>query len=250
MQKTILLTNDDGVDSIGILKLKESLEEFGRVIIVAPDSQKSTTSHSFSLDKPLYLNEVSEDVYSINGFPADCVYIGINSILNHKPDLVISGINKGGNLGTDVYLSGTVSGARQGVMQGCSSMAFSLEAFNTQTLYWDTTFKVAKDIVQIYFDNTFKSFLNINIPNIDYSDIKGYKVAKMGEKEYLSQVDWRTDPRKRKYCWIGGYLTGHKDITDSDCKAVHDDYVSITPMSLDITDYGMFDLIKKVMVKK
>lgn len=250
MNKTILLTNDDGVHSTGIREFKKALEEFGRVVIVAPSEEKSSTSHSFTLDKPLYIKEIEKDIYSLNGFPADCTYVGINSILDTKPDIIISGVNKGGNLGTDVYLSGTVSGARQAVMQGYSSMAFSIELFDKGHIYWDTAFLVAKDILKKYFTKSFKSFLNVNIPNVEYSNIKGYKLARMGEKEYFTQVDWRTDPRNRKYCWIGGYLTGYKDIGDSDCKTVYDNYVSLTPMKLDVTDYSSFNELENILVNK
>lgn len=245
--KTILLTNDDGVDSPGIRNLKKYLDSKYRVVIVAPETQKSTTSHSFTLHKPLYLKEHEKDVYSVDGFPADCVYVGANSILKNGLDLVVSGVNKGGNLGTDIYLSGTVAGARQAVMQGYSAMAFSVEIFDDKDVFWETAFKVIDEVLEKYFNNEFKTFLNVNIPNLEYKDLKGYKVCKLGEKEYFTQVDWRVDPRNRKYCWIGGYLKVPKGISGSDCDFVYSNFVSITPFKLDVTDYEAFDTVSKIL---
>jgi len=233
----ILLTNDDGVGSIGILKLKESLDSFSNCVIVAPDKEKSTTSHSLTLLKPLFVKELESNIYSISGFPADCVYVGVNKILKVKPDLLISGINRGGNLGLDVYLSGTVAAARQAFMQNIPSIAFSLELLDSKTIYWDTAFKVAKDLVLKYIKNPIFGFININIPNIAYEDIKGYKITCLGEKEYKEEVISRVDPRDRSYCWIGGTVNGYKKIENSDCDAVYNSYVSITALKLDVTNY-------------
>jgi len=184
----------------------------------------------------------------VSGFPADCVYVGLIKILKQKPALLVSGINRGGNLGHDVYLSGTVGAARQAFMQGIPSIAFSLELLNSKILHWDTALLVAKDILTKYINKPFLGFLNINIPNIEYKNIKGYKITKLGEKEYKEELVCRKDPRARPYCWIGGTLNGYKKIKNSDCEAVYNSYVSITPLKLDVTNYDDFDKLEHIFL--
>lgn len=244
----ILLTNDDGVNADGLQKLKEAISSFANCIVVAPDIEQSTTSHSLTLYKPLFLRELDYNVYSVSGYPADCVYVALNKILKQKPDLVISGINRGGNLGHDVYLSGTVGAARQAFMQGVPSIAFSLELLNLKTTYWDTAVRVATDIILKFLKEPFYSFINVNIPNVEYKNIKGYKISCIGEKEYKEELLWREDPRGRPYCWIGGTLNGYKNIKESDCEAVYNNFVSISPLKLDLTSYDEFSKLESIFL--
>ena len=246
-EKTILLTNDDGVNAEGIRVLKDVLAPLGRIIIVAPSSERSTTGQTLSLHVPLRVDELEEGVYSVSGYPADCTYVALHGILPRKPDLVISGINRGGNMGNDIYYSGTAAAARQAVMDGVPSISVSVELEKGyKKIFWEDvaefTLKFASKFLSE--DLGFGGFININSPNLPSRKIKGYKFTKMGQRRYLEQVDWRTDPRDKKYCWIGGYYEGFKSEEGTDCQVVEDGYISITPMKLDVTDYSTIERLK------
>lgn len=247
----ILLTNDDGFDSPGIKSLEKAVSKIFQTYIVAPHVEKSTTGQSLSIHSPLRVKEEQTNVFSVTGFPADCVYVGLfGGVLPRKPDFVISGINKGVNMGNDVYYSGTVAAARQSVMSGVPAFSASLSLDGQdRELRWDDAAEFCVDILKKIIDKEFKkdSFLNINYPNLPKEQIKGVQLGKMGVRNYSEEVLWRFDPRGDRYCWIGGIYKGFMYKEGTDCALVNDSYVSITPMKLDNTDYEIYDEVKNIL---
>ncbi len=217
----------------------------GEIIIVAPDRDQSAVSHSLSLYRPLRIDEIAENVYSVDGTPTDCINLAINGILiDKKPDLIVSGINKGENLGDDITYSGTVSAAMEGTLLGIPSIAVSLTT--KSDFYFDTASYYAFMIVKHVLRNGLPegTLLNVNIPNLPKDKIRGVKVTRQGKRVYGEHIVENTDPRGRKYYWIGGNDLGSVEIANSDIVAVRQDYVSVTPIKLDLTDYDFLNKLK------
>jgi len=247
----ILISNDDGIESQGILLLAEALKDLGQVTVVAPHRERSTSGHSLTLHKPLRCYEVKPHHFAISGTPADCVYMGTRFILKEKPDIIISGINCGANLGNDIYYSGTVAAAREGAYWGVKAIAFSLcldkdFSKNNKPYYWDTATQFAKLFVPLALgkDYPINNLLNVNIPNLPHSEIKGVKTSKLGRRFYSDDIAERRDPRGKPYYWLGGSYKGFEEIPGSDCVHVDEGYVSITPLKLDCTDYSLLSEFK------
>jgi 5'-nucleotidase len=234
----ILLTNDDGIHSKGITTLRDSLMKTHDVRIVAPERERTCVGHAITLHKPLRIREIDQGVYSTNGSPADCVYLGIQVILNKKPDLIISGINTGPNMGRDVNYSGTVAAAKEGAFLGVPSIAVSI--CSRQGFRFQDAARTIHNIIDIIGDKPFlkDTFLNVNIPNIPFEQSKGFMVTRLGKRIYNEKVLERTDPRGGKYYWIGGNAEQYEDIRGTDFYAIEKGYVSITPLSLNMTDTG------------
>jgi len=249
--KQILLTNDDGFDAIGLKALIECLKPIAKIIVVAPAKNKSACGHSLTLDRPLRLVNVDDDYYKIDdGTPTDCVFISLNNLFKDgfKPDLVISGINIGANMGEDVTYSGTAAAAMEAVLQGVPSIAISqvckdrCQDINNS---WD--FALAKEIItkiasQIFEDKfplPNRRFLNINIPPIKPEDCKGIKITKAGYREYGNDTHRHLNPRGEEYYWIGLHPLIWQESPNKDCdfEAIKANYVSITPIMLDLTSY-------------
>jgi len=241
----ILLSNDDGVYSEGLRILARRLKQIGRIVIVAPDQERSAASHALTLHRPLRVKKISQDAYAVDGTPTDCINLGINEILKQRPDIIISGINHGANLGDDVHYSGTVSAALEGGIMGVPSMAISLVArdrfrFDTAAEF---AVKLAKKIIK---DSLPKGIiLNVNVPNLPASQIKGYEFTEQGKRNYGNIIVEKIDPRGRKYYWIGGDEVGFENIPATDCKAVAEGKISITPLRVNMTDKPSLHLLKK-----
>jgi len=234
----ILVTNDDGIRSEGIIILAKALQEIGDVCVVAPDREKSTIAHSLTLHRPLRVEKIKRNFYAVDGTPADCVYIGVNVIFSKRPQLIVSGINKGGNLGDDVTYSGTVSAAFEGTLLGIPSFAISLVSrshFKFQTAARFAV-RVAEYITKKGLPKDI--FLNINVPNLDEKEIKSYKITRQGRWTLEGDaVIEKVDPRGKKYYWIaGGQLVFDKK-GNTDFEAVSNSYISITPLHIDLTHY-------------
>lgn len=245
----ILISNDDGIESPGILLLAAALESLGHVTVVAPQRERSTSGHSLTLHKPLRCYEVRPNYYAISGSPADCVYMATRLLMKKKPDIVVSGINKGANLGNDIYYSGTVAAAREGAYFGSKAIAFSLALghhLDKTPPSWDTAVQFAKLFVPMTFKKTFPAnhILNVNVPNLPASQIKGVRVSKQGMRYYSDEITDRVDPRNRHYYWLGGEYKGFENIPGSDCVHVDQGYVSITPLKIDSTDYDLMEEFK------
>ncbi len=245
----ILISNDDGIESPGILKLAEQLSGLGNITVVAPQRERSTSGHSLTLHKPLRCYEVKKNYYAISGSPADCVYMATRLLMKKKPDIIVSGINRGANLGNDIYYSGTVAAAREGAYFGCKSVAFSLclgHHMEIVDMHWETAAQFAKLFVPMVLKKSvpLNHIMNVNVPNLSMDKIKGVKISKQGLRYYTDQITDRVDPRNRHYYWLGGEYKGFENIPGSDCVHVDQGYISIVPLKIDSTDYDLMEELK------
>jgi 5'-nucleotidase len=242
----ILVTNDDGIYSKGIIVLAKALREIGDVFVVAPDREKSAIAHSLTLHRPLRVEKIKKNFYSVDGTPADCIHLGVNAILPQKPQLIVSGINKGGNLGDDITYSGTVSAAFEGTLLGIPSFAISLVSRSHFKFYTAARFavRVARYIIKRGLPKD--TLLNINVPNLEEEEVKSYKITQQGRWTHNgSAVIEKMDPRGRKYYWIGGGQLVFDKRRNTDMEAVSKSYISITPLNLDLTKYHSIRELKK-----
>ena len=245
MKKTILISNDDGIHSEGIKTLAKALKRVGEVFIVAPDRERSAASHSLTLHKPLRVEKIGPNAYAINGTPTDCINLAVNGILKKRPDLVVSGINKGGNLGDDVTYSGTVSAAMEGTLLGIPSFAISLVSISRENFDFKNAARFAARLARFILKNRLPkdTLLNINVPDVD--EIKGYRITKQGKRLYGDAIVEKVDPRGKKYYWIGGDILKWEGGEDTDFKAITSNFISITPVHLDMTNYASFKELHK-----
>tara|TARA_B100001175_G_scaffold49170_1_gene38554 strand:+ start:623 stop:1351 length:729 start_codon:yes stop_codon:yes gene_type:complete len=232
----ILLTNDDGIQAKGLIDLYEILSTFGETIIVAPEYNQSTKSHSISLNTPLRVRETQKNKFALLGLPADCVNFAINSKIGKKPfDLVVSGINDGANIGDDINYSGTVAAAREGFLHGVNSIAISIA--NKKNPKYKECSIYFKAILDKIISIKLKSFfLNINYPNVVNDKIKGIKMTKQGSRAYGQTIVPKKDPRGNQYFWIGGSDLTYKSKAGTDIHAIRNNYISVTPLITDYTD--------------
>jgi 5'-nucleotidase len=241
----ILVTNDDGVHSPGIMALHKAMSSLGTACIVAPDRERSAAGHSLTLHRPLRAEEIREHVFSVNGTPTDCVTLGINKLLDRKPDLVVSGINKGANLGDDITYSGTVSAAIEGTIFGIPSIAFSL--ISGKHYHYETATFFATKIASYVLEHSlpFDTLLNVNFPNIRKDEIRGIKITRQGKRIYENSIQETFNPWGEKYYWIGGGRTFWEHGDEADMEAVQLNYVSITPIHLDLTNHDALSFLRE-----
>jgi 5'-nucleotidase len=232
----ILVANDDGVMAPGIRSLYKELSPVFQTTIIAPLEERSTTGHSLSLDKPLRLERLEENIYGCSGFPGDCVLMGLGYVLkDQRPDVVVSGINRGANLGQDLYYSGTIAAAREAAFHRVSSIAVSLVFNNVIELH---RYDVAATFIKWCLENDLHkacpqySLININVPNIPMEEIKGCKLTEVGFRRYSEEIHARMDARNKEYFWIAGHYEGFIENHHSDCHAVKDGFIAITPHAL------------------
>ncbi len=249
----ILLSNDDGVHSVGLMVLYQELKKMAEVWVVAPLEEKSTTGHSLTIHKPLRMISVRPNFFGVSGSPADCIYLGIQEVLQKKkPDWVVSGINRGANLGQDVYYSGTVSAAREACILGIPSLAVSL-AVNFKKrrpesdLHYATAAKMAARIIKTMKNPTLTehSLLNLNVPDRPLRQVKGLKVVRQGFRFYSGEILRRRDHRGKDYYWVGGQYKGFRNDASTDCFAVESGYAALTPVQLDTTDFHGLATLKE-----
>ena len=237
----ILLANDDGIYSPGILALKQTLETLGPVTVVAPDVQKSGAGHSITFSHPLRVREVHLDSkfigYGIDGSPADCVKLAVREIMKEMPDIVVAGINLGANVGINVLYSGTVAAAIEGAILGLPSIAVSLEISESPHDLQGAA-NIAKDMISHIVKKKLPqgSLLNINIPLIPKNEIKGVKITRQYSGDFDEYYDKRTDPRGGTYYWLAGTGWPEKEVAGTDMHALKEGYISITPLRYDLTD--------------
>ena len=236
--KRILVTNDDGIHAPGLQVLFQVCRKLGEAIIIAPEHDNSAASHSLTMNRPLRVKQLGENVFAINGTPTDCITIGIGKILPHKPDLVISGINPGANLGDDVSYSGTVSAAIEATMLGIPSFAVSLAA-DSEPHHYETAGAFVLTLAAITLDRGLPkdTLLNVNVPNAPVADIRGVKFTRRGRRLYDDAIKETFDPWGRKHYWIGGGTPTLDSGEDTDSAAINVNKISITPMHLDPTNY-------------
>lgn len=227
----ILLSNDDGYRANGINAQLRALSAFAEVIVCAPEIEQSATSHALSVHRALRLFEPAAGVFSIDGTPADCVYVALHGqtrILPRWPDLVVSGVNHGVNLGDDVFYSGTVAAAREAALKGIPALAVSTPHDADMDRAAELAGRVAQAILRHAV--TTPLLLNLNVPK-DYGEVRA---THLGRRIYRDEVDFRRDPRGREYLWLGGPSVEHAGTPGSDSEAFDAGAASITPLSLDL----------------
>ena len=247
----ILITNDDGIFAPGIYALWEAMQEVGQTMVVAPDTEQSAVGHAITLSDPLRVEGIHRtggfEGFAVSGTPADCAKIAIRSLMDKKPDVLISGINRGANLGNNIIYSGTVSAATEGTMLGIPSVAISINSFNSDE------FRGAKEtaikVVHYLINNTLPSgtLLNVNVPYCPPEEIKGIKVTRQGNQYFQDDFDQRKDPRGRTYYWMKGKIVDDDQELYYDSKAVCDGYVSITPIHFQMTNESYFTKLEEII---
>ncbi len=240
----ILVTNDDGVHSQGLTALYKTMKSLGDAYIVAPDRERSAAGHSLTMHRPLRAEEIMEGVFSVNGTPTDCVTLGINKLLPEKPGLIVSGMNKGANLGDDITYSGTVAAAIEGTIFGIPSIAFSL--ISAEHYHFETGAFFAQKIAEYVLAHSlpYDTLLNVNIPNIPRKDIKGIKLTRQGKRIYENSIQEMLNPWGEMHYWIGGGKIFWEHSGDTDMEAVQQDFVSISPIHLDLTNYDALKFMR------
>jgi 5'-nucleotidase len=242
----IVVSNDDGIRSPGIRALAASMKEIGQVVVVAPDRERSAAAHSLSLSHPLRVEETAPGWYSVDGTPTDCVNLAINGILRRrKIALVVSGINKGANMGDDISYSGTVAAALEGTLLGIPSIAFSLATWERHDFDFAATVagRVARNVLERGLPKD--TLLNVNVPPVPESEIRGTRVTRMGKRIYGDAIVRKRDPRGRHYYWIGGDKLAHEGVPGSDLEAVEEGFISVTPLHLDMTHYESMKALRR-----
>ncbi|MCX8022812.1 MAG: 5'/3'-nucleotidase SurE [Syntrophorhabdaceae bacterium] len=246
----ILLTNDDGVHSEGLLVLKEYLSKGHTVYVVAPEKERTCVAHGITLHKPLRLKEVGGHIFSSNGTPADCVLLGLKILLPEKPDFVISGINRGPNMGQDVHYSGTVAAAEEAALSNIPSLAISIDG--RKDFHFHDASLIVGELIEMLKNRPFPyhTFLNVNIPNIQKDKINGFMVTRLGKRVYNDTVLERMDPRGYKYYWIAGGGDDFEMVEGTDFYAVKRGFVSISPLELDMTNSESMEYFKKCLMRR
>ena len=246
----ILVTNDDGISAPGIRTLISAMNEIGDVIVVAPDSPQSAMGHAITINSTLHCNEIKIDdgpqkEYSCSGTPADCVKLGINEILDRKPDICVSGVNHGSNSSINVIYSGTMSAAVEASIEGIPAIGFSLLDYS-----WNADFNSIK---QYLIGITKKALeegipkgnaLNINFPKLKEKEIKGIKICRQANAYWVEKFDKRSNPQGKEYYWLTGEFINEDKGEDSDEWALENGYISIVPVKFDMTDHENIELLK------
>lgn len=235
----ILVTNDDGVHAPGIRALARALEPLGEVVVVAPDREQSASGHALTLQQPLRMTEIEPAVFAVTGTPTDSVLLAVHGLMKGQPpDLVVSGINAGPNMGDDVTYSGTVSAAFEGTLLGSPSMAVSLATFDPGP--WDVAAAWAVTIARRILEQGLppKTLLNVNVPARPADQIRGVRLTRLGHRIFTDIIVPKVDPRGRPYYWVAGTAAWQPE-EKTDIMAVNDGYVSVTPLSMDMTDYRL-----------
>lgn len=254
--REILITNDDGFDADGLLILASEIKKIPdtHVTIIAPSSQKSASSHSLSVTKPLSFIKISDDFYKLDdATPADCVLLGLDVLFSKKPDLIISGINCGGNLAEDITYSGTCGGAMEAVLHGVNAIAFSQVYFgdSLQNFGYEISAKFSKILVEKFLNEDPKlgerKFLNVNFPPCSMKDFKGFCVVPAGFRSFTYGSQRNVNPRGREYFWIDSDSLDF-DIEknrDKDLGKIFENYATITPIMLNLTDFSEIKKVEK-----
>lgn len=240
----ILVTNDDGIQSPGIIALAQALAALGEVTVVAPDGDRSGVAHALSIHHPVRIRKAAIEgvrAYTCSGTPADCVVVGAYELAQEPPDLVVSGINRGANAGDDITYSGTIAAANESLLIGVPAIAVSLAVgwpITTEEPRWDTACVCATDLVNELNGMSLPptTLLNLNVPNLTTGELRGIVWTKQARKRYSNRTDRRVDPRGETYVWIWGTYNSATIQDGTDLAALRDGYASITPITIDRTD--------------
>jgi 5'/3'-nucleotidase len=240
--RRILVTNDDGVTSEGIVELARELSRIAEVTTVAPDRERSAAGHSLTLDHPLRATRLSERRFVVDGTPTDCVHWAVHHLMRSgRPDLIVSGINFGLNVGDDVTYSGTVSAAFEGTIIGIPSVAISQQV--ESGFSFSPAARLAREIASDLLDHRLSAgtLLNVNVPS---GEISGLRVTRLGKRIYKEEVVEKRDPRGRPYYWIGAGVPEGNPEEGTDLQAIAEGFVSLTPLHLDLTHYQAMDELR------
>ena len=244
----VFLTNDDGIYAPGLEALYRHMAVRHSVTVIAPDREQSAVGHGITLDEPLRTKQVfvnhAFQGYAVSGTPADCIKMGVLEILKSKPDIVISGINPGANVGVNVNYSGTVAAAKEAALYGILAIAASIHSREVEN-YNEAAIFITKLAEDLYANGLpLGTFLNVNIPNRPLAEISGIQISRLDMDFFPEYVEKRTDPRARTYYWQGCDSLPSGKSTDVDGSALCADYISITPIKCDQTDYQMLEHMK------
>jgi len=245
-----LVSNDDGITAPGIRALIEVVREIGQVVVVAPDGPQSGMGHAITLNSTLRCDQIhidkgSQEEYACSGTPVDCVKLAVSKIMDRKPDLCLSGINHGSNSSINVIYSGTMSAAVEGALEGIPSIGFSLLDYS-----FDADFSAAKVVVKKIVEKVLQEglpkgcCLNVNIPKLNYEDIKGFKICRQADANWVEEFDERKDPTGRTYYWLTGSFQNFDKGNDTDEWALANGYVSVVPVQYDITAHDNIPFLK------
>jgi len=247
----ILLSNDDGVYAKGINQLAKTLASLAQITIVAPDRNRSGASNSLTLDRPVRVKNIADHIVSVEGTPTDCVHLAITGLLSESFDMVVSGINEGSNLGDDILYSGTVAAAMEGRFLGYPAIAVSLSLENDPHHHYETAAHITKELILRLCNDPLpaETILNVNVPNLPLSKIRGYEVTRLGKRHCAEKTIQSTDPRNNPVYWLG--LPGIEEDAGpgTDFYALKMGFISITPIQLDLTNYNAFEQLSRWVEK-
>lgn len=245
----ILVTNDDGITSGGIQALTAAMARLGEVMVVAPDRQQSAVGHALTVASPLRAVKMQREhasiAYAVNGTPADCVKLGVSTLLPHRPDIVVSGINHGSNTSVNAIYSGTVSAATEGTLMGIPSMAVSLTTFDSfadMSLAAEVAYDIASRLLDLKLPAG--TLLNVNVPAIDRANYRGMKVTRQGHNAWKDGYDVRKDPQGHPYYWLTGEFLTLSEQEDGDDFAVQQGWTAVTPIHYELTNVAELNRLK------
>ncbi len=244
----ILISNDDGISSPGLNALAIELKKLGDVTIVAPVTEQSAVGHAITMKYPLRITEFYKNGdffgYAVDGTPADCIKIGIRNIMHEPPDIVVSGINLGSNTAINIIYSGTVSAAREAAIMDVPSIAVSVTSHEAKDFSFAAKF--SSRLAQMVAENKMPAgtLLNVNIPDLPEDQIAGVLLTQQGKSKWDDVYEERKDPYGQKYYWLTGNLVQHDTTLETDQFAIRKNYVSVTPIHFDLTDYKTYDTMK------
>lgn len=243
----ILLSNDDGYSAPGIEALARALAPIADLTVVAPERDRSGASNSLTLDRPLRLRRSANDFYFVNGTPTDCVHLAVTGMLDHVPDMVVSGINLGANMGDDTIYSGTVAAAMEGYLLGVPSIAISLAS--KRGAHFATAAHIARELVERFQRREFGQavLLNVNVP--DEPEVRGLRVTRLGRRHRAEKAVPQVTPRDETVYWVGAAGEAADAGEGTDFHAVANGFVSITPLQIDLTHAGQIDAVQDWLSK-
>jgi len=245
----ILISNDDGINSPGIVALAYELKKIGEITVVAPLTEQSAVGHAITMKFPLRVTEhfINGEFfgYAVDGTPADCIKIGIRNLMKEPPDIVLSGINHGSNTAINIIYSGTVSAAREAAIMDVPAIAISVTSH--EALHFEFAAKLSARLAIMMMGKGIRSgtILNVNIPDLPEEKMKGILLTQQGKSKWDDIYEERIDPSGKKYYWLTGDLIQADSSLDIDQFAIKNDYISITPIHFDLTDYKTYSAMKE-----
>lgn len=248
-ERLILVTNDDSVNAKGIQALVQMAQQFGRVVVVAPDKPQSGMGHAITINHPLRLFPSDQfgqiEAYACSGTPVDCVKLAISEVLHRKPDYILSGVNHGENSSTNVLYSGTMSAAIEGAMEGIPSIGFSLADFSPDADFEACQYFGAQILKQLIKEPISPSVcLNVNVPKLKISEMKGIEICKQAHAYWADRFERRKDQFGREYYWLSGEFADVDQRPDTDLQALKNGFVSVVPTHFDLTAYETLQQMK------